>query len=322
MIIQSEVAEKLESILNNANNPTGLYYQVETEGFHINHIVAPFNGSEHKNFIPVFVSCLGGQFNPVKGLKQGSYTYQIVFYFPVSFKESMFALGDYLVEQFVGQYLNYGSISGKAVSNISVPTFGEIQNLDLKRFEEWATPIYKRPIEIMENYLTMIVNLYLTNAADGLVYGNDVKCNLTFTYNNDTYSLDDVDIDGASLQSNAQPQGEQEEGTNESDSLPFGTSYGASFKIYPNLTALAKESPATPTPLNPAIYFYKELLKIWLAGNIQEVECKVTYVIANDNDLKYERNCYIQSIVAPIEKGQLFSMTLSFAKKTQFDEEE
>lgn len=317
MIILSEVAQKLEKILNGTDsetsglsNPTPYYFKVETEGFHIDHIE---KADKSGNFIPVFISSLGGQFNPVKGLKQGSYSFPFIFYFPVSFKEAFFALGDFLVDAFVGAILNYGEISGKAVSNISVPQFGEIQDLDLGQFSKWVETTYKEPINIMEPYLTMQVTLFLSNAAPGLVYGNDVKVDLSFTHNNNTYTLEDVDWDGASLQSNSQSQSEQEEETNEADGIPFGTAYGSSFKIYPNLDVKAK---------NSNLYFYKELLKIWLAGNIQEVECEVTFTIADDPELKYTRKCFIQSIVSPIEKGQILSLTLTFSKKAVFDDEE
>ena len=365
MIILKEVAEKLEAILNGSDeevtaaNPTDFTYKVETEGFHIDHIEKK---EKDGNFIPVFISSLGGQFNPVKGLKQGSYSFPIQFYFPVRFKDDLFALGDFLVDVFVGTILNYGDISGKAVSNISAPQFGEIQDLDLKQFERWATEIYKKPIEVMEPYLSMNITLFLSNAAPGLIYGNDVKVDFSFTYGENAYSLSDVDWDGASLQSNAQAQSEQEEETNEADGLPFGTAYGSSFKIYPNLETLSNESGYIPESgtydssayyyrknndgnyvavgqltesqyngyhsggvalyLLQKYYFYKELLKIWLAGNIQEVECNLTFTIAGDSDLKYTRKCYVQSVMSPIEKGQLFALTLSFAKKTEFEEEE
>ena len=325
MIILSEVAKKLEKILNGVDtevttaNPTSFYYQVETEGFHIDHIEKV---DKSGNFIPVFISSLGGQFNPVKGLKQGSYSFPIQFHFPVRFKKDLFALGDFLVDVFVGSIFNYGEVSGKAVSNISAPQFGEIQDLDLKQFEKWANEIYKKPIEIMEPWLSMTITLFLSNAAPGLIYGNDVRVDFSFTYDGKTYTLEGVDWDGGSIQSTSQAQSEQEEGSNEADGLPFGTAYGSSFKIYPNLLKQAKESPATPTPQNPAIYFYKELLKIWFSGNIQETECNITFTIANDNELKYTRKCFIQSIMAPIEKGQIFGLTLSFTKKAEEVEEE
>ena len=353
MIILTEVANKLEKILNGtdtevgpsgtkvvANNPTGFNFVVKTEGFHIDSIARE---DRKGNFIPVFVSSMGGQFNPVQGIKQGSYSIPIVFYFPVRFKDSFFALGEFLVDAFVGTNLT---------SNISVPQYGEIQNLDFKEFRSWVDANYEKTIEKMEPYMTMNLTLFLSNATSGLIYGNDIKADFSFTYNDNTYTLENIDWDGASLQSNTQPNPEQEEGTNEASAVPFGTSYGASIKVYPNLNIgipatfeeseqwhatdiyyrkrgdnyeliglLTESQYETYWGGGVALYIktgdvfpFKELLKIWLAGNIQEVTCAFTLTIAGDNDLKYTRNCFIQSIVTPIEKGQLFALTLTFTK--------
>ena len=311
MIILSEVATKLEELLNGSGNPTDLYFEVETEGFHIDHIKKDDNNG---NFIPVFISSMGGQFNPVKGLKQGTYSLPIVFYFPVSFKEDFFVLGDFLVDTFVGASINYGTISGKAISNISVPIFGEIESLDFDQFKNWVDAKYTKPINKREAYMSMQVTLYLSNAASGLLYGNDIKTNFSFTYNGSTYTLEDIDIDGASLQSNTQAQSEQEEDADvpETTSVPFGTTYGQSFKVYPNVNTLAKNETNK--------YFYRELLKAWLSGKIQEVDCSLTFQIGEASlGLTYTRSCFIQSIVAPIEKGQLFALTLTFTKKTNLE---
>lgn len=313
MIILTEVATKLENILNGIDsetssltNPTGFNFKVATEGLHLDAIT---NDERDGNFIPVFISSMGGQYNPVKGLKQGTFSIGVVFYYPVRFKDDFFTIGEFLVDAFVGSILNYGTISGKAVSNISVPQYGEIQDLDFKEFNEWVNQKYQKTIEKMEPYMSMQFTLFLTTAASGLIYGNDIKADFSFTYNNQTLTISDVKFNGGSLQSNAQAQSEQEEGTNESQGVPFGTTYGSGIVLYPNLETLANES----TDNNP-IYFYKELLKIWLEGNIQEVKCELSLTVANDNDLVYTRTCFIQSIVAPIEKGQLFTLTLSFAR--------
>lgn len=327
MIILQEVAQKLEAILNGTDsevgtngsivkvtNPTAFYFQVETEGFHLDHIVAP---SKDKNFIPVFVSAVGGQFNPIPDLEQGTASLRLDFYYPVSFKKDFFALGGFLVKAFVGRNLNYGDITGKAVTNLSFPQYGEItQPLDLKEFENWTNNKFKKTIEKHEPYLSMTITLYISNAAEGFVFGNGVTCQLKFTYEENTFTLLNVPFDGANIQSNSQTQSEQLEETNESTSLPFGTAYGTSIKLYPNLITLADES----TEEEP-VYFYKELLKIWLAGNIQEVDCELTFTIGGDSDLSFTRNCFISSIVTPINRGELLSLTLSFANKTELEEE-
>ena len=352
MIILSEVALKLEELLNDSNNPLSDPYtfKVETEGFHIDHIE---KADKSGNFIPVFISSMGGQFNPVKGIKQGSYVIPIVFYFPVKFKKDFFALGDYLVETFVATKLNYGPNSGDAVSNISAPHFREIQDLDLKQFEKWVEDKYSKPIDVMEPYLSMQINLYLTNSAEGLIYGNDIKIDFSFKGPEGIeYEIEDIDWDGASLQEDAEVP--------ETQAFPFGTSYGSSFKIYPNFEKKANAAKfivesGTYNPnaiyyrkngdtytlvgqltesqyegyhsggvtlyIEEPCYFYRELLKVWLEGKIQEVSANITFTIGDPSwGLVYTRQCFIQSVVAPIEKGQIFSITLTFAKRIEDEE--
>lgn len=367
MIILTEVAQTLFKILNGFEpqneeneNPTPYYFDVQTEGFHIDHIKKP---QKNGNFIPVFLCSMGGQFNPVKGLKQGSYTLQLSFYYPVRFKNDFYALGEFLADTFVGSTINYGTVSGKAVSNIGIPTYGELQGLDFQQMTKFVSDVYSLTIDEMDTYMQMVVILYLSNAAPGLIYGNDVKVDLSFTYNGQTCTLKDIDWDGSSIQSTSQAQSEQEEGKNEGEGWPFSTAYGSSFKVYPNLNSKAAEykyesidhydskvvyyykiedgyvayvplgllsetAYLTAVSQHGTLYhqvhylFYKELLKAWLSGNIQEVECNLTFTIADDPDLKYTRECFIQSVMAPIEKGQLFCLTLSFTKKSEEEEPE
>lgn len=364
MIFLNEVAQKLEALLNDSANPLSETYtfRVETEGFHIDHIE---KADKSGNFIPVFISSMGGQFNPVKGLKQGSFVIPIAFYYPVRFKDDFFALQEYLAETFVGTKINYGTLSGKAVSNISAAQFGEIQDLDLKRFDKWIMDTYKKPIDVNEPYISMNVTLYLSTAAPGLLFGNDIKVNFSFKHGDKEYSLTDIAWDGSSLQSNSQTQSEQAEDAEvpESEAFPYGTGYGSSFKIYPNLDTLADnpieyvQESGTYDPdavyyrkqgnnyiligkltqiqyegyhsgsvvlyVGVPCYFYREFLKIWLSGKIQEVEATVTFIFGDPSyGISYTRKSFIQSVVAPFEKGQLVSLTLNFAKLVEEEQEE
>ena len=178
MIYLQEVCSKLSEILNSDDNPTGFAYQVESVGFH-----ADTTYKEGRNFIRVFVSSMGGNFNPVYGLGEANYTIPVTFYFPVRFKESMFVLDAYLHSTFVGAGLVYGVNSGRAISNLSVATYGEIQDLDFKEFRDWANKLYRLPIEIMEPYMSMTVNLYLTTINANYLMGNDATAKIKFELN-------------------------------------------------------------------------------------------------------------------------------------------
>lgn len=185
MILIKEIAEKLEKVLNGTDEetasvlrPTDLYFKVETTGFHIDHVIDKQQG---RNFIPVFVHSVGGDFDPVIQLKRSSKTIAITLYFPVRFKEQMYALEDYLFTAFVGQLRNYGGITGKCLSNITPGEFGELQELDLKQYQSWVEDRYQETVDIQQPWMTMSLRLSLQNAAEGFIYANNITYNLQFT---------------------------------------------------------------------------------------------------------------------------------------------
>lgn len=173
MINLSEVCSYLSNLLNSNANPVDFLYDVQAVGYHADTV---YDKEKGKNLIRVFVSTFGGEFNPVPNLGQATYTIPVTFYFPVRFKESFFALDGYLHQELVGKSIS----SFNAVSNLSIATYGEIQDLDFKEFKAWADNLYKKPIEVMEKYMSMTVNLYLTTIADNYLMGNSAKAILSY----------------------------------------------------------------------------------------------------------------------------------------------
>lgn len=183
MILLNEIAQKLEAILNGTDietmefsRPTDFEFAVETSGYHLDHIYDKVTG---KNFLPVFITSMGGSYDPVIGVKRNTYNVSVTIYFPVSFKEQMYTLNEYLVNCFVGTQRNYGALSGKCLSNISVPEYGEIQDLDLNQFQSWVQNVYQKRIDVMQPYMTMTFVLYLVNAGEDFVFGNSVEYRMT-----------------------------------------------------------------------------------------------------------------------------------------------
>lgn len=319
MMILSEIAEKLEAILNDSDNPVAFQYKVEAQGFHIDHII---NKDVGTNFIPVFVASMGGQFNAVPDLKQGTYVIPITFYFPVRFKDEIFKLGDYLVATFVGKYINYGTYSGYAISNLSVPTYGEIQDLDLDQFQEWVENIYQNRVgRKNEPFMSMSINLYLTDAAEGFIFGNSVDAHLVYKG-----SSHPVVFASSSIQSSAQSNSQQELGaeTPEAEGLPFGTAYGMGF------TAYVSDIKKPITEVSGFDHWWGILLSDWFAGKAQEMEVRLVLTFNNlfsankktvqgvdqePDPLVFDRTCYIESVNLPIQKGQLLTVTFSLGKK-------
>lgn len=288
MIYLNEVCSKLDEILNADGNPADFLYAVESVGYHADGIYDKKSG---RNMIRVFVSQMGGTYNPVFGLGEATYTIPIVFYFPVRFKEYFFALDAYLHQVFVGAQIDYGTNSGKAISNLSVSQYGELQDLDFKEFKQWADNLYKTPIEVMETYMTMTVNLYLSTIGGAYFYGNDMTATLSWG----DKSLPLIFASG-SIQTQTQGEDEQQIGTYEADGLPFSCSSGASFQIY------IDNSPEC-----------MELLSSWVDGSIMEKPFVLT--MALKGSAFYSKNVYVSSGNLIIQKGQPMTLTLAFSKR-------
>lgn len=169
MIYLTQVCERLSEILNSTDNPVSYTYAVESVGYHWDRVY-----KDKKNIIRVFVSSMGGAFNPVFGLGEANYTIPIIFYFPVRFKEDFFLLDKYLHSVLVGASFGVDN----SVSNLSVSQFGEIQNLDMKEFSSWSERTFQVPTDITEEYMTMQCTLYLSTLKEGYVYGNSVTAKL------------------------------------------------------------------------------------------------------------------------------------------------
>lgn len=310
MINLKDVGEKLQKILNGTDsevtqeNPLQFQFVVETEGFHLDSIA---DQKTKNNFIPVFISAMGGQYNPVKGLNQKTVSIQVAFYYPVRFKNDFFdALEEFLADVFVGSILTYGETSPrKAISNISPMTYGEIVDEDLKQFRTWVDAKYEVPIEVMEPFMSATLTLFLSTVKDGFVYGNDVSLALSFTIDDVDYSIENVFFDDGSIQCNAQPQSEHIVDDPQSASLPFGSTFGSSIRIYPDLSNTGAKTLVSK-------FLNKEVLGL-------QIHASFSFSDPND-DLVYEEDCYIQSVNLPIQKGQIVSLTLTFAKEIEEDE--
>ena len=360
MINLSEVCSYISDLLNSNANPVDFLYDVQAVGYHADTV---YDKEKGKNLIRVFVSTFGGEFNPVPNLGQATYTIPVTFYFPVRFKENFFALDGYLHHELVGKSIS----SFNAVSNLSIATYGEIQDLDFKEFKAWADNLYKKPIEVMEKYMSMTVNLYLTTISYKYKFGNAATAKLYFTANKVTFynelmpeglrtfygistgitkivsaveyqqviigdsyyyivaGSSNVYTEGnnamekilniivtqsasatfniplvfaqGSFQRMSQAQDEQIIGTNESDGLPFSSSFGAAFSIY------IEDSPEC---------FY--VLKKWGDGNTNEVAFFLEIAIG---EVTIQKPVYIASGNLSLNKGQPMVFSLSFSKRTE-----
>ncbi len=297
-----EIVTLISNVLNDvANNPVNdFYYDVKSTGFHADTAMIQKQG---RNIIRVFVAQMGGSYNPVQGLGESTWAIPITFYFPVRFKEQFFNLDEYLHNYFVGRNLD-----GK-IANLSVASYGEIQNLDFKEFKNWADNLYKTPIEVMEQYLSMTLTLYLSSINSDYFYGNEVTASIAFQDGGTTYTLPLMFTDG-SIQTNSSSIDDQVLGTLVAEGLPYGEAFACSFAFY------ASNSTAC-----------KKFVSMWLSHSFEETPITLTITIpslgtpAHDNTpaVPYTKTevVYLRSCMLPITKGQPTKITISMAKRRQ-----
>lgn len=294
MILVSEVAQTLQDILNGEDsditeqNPTDFYFRVETAGFHIDKVS---DKQKNKNFIPVFISTVGGQYDPVPALKRVAYSLPITFYFPVRFKQEMFALNTFLAEVFVGKMINYGQVSGVCLSNISVANYGEIVDLDLTQFKEWVSGVYREEIEVMQPYLSMSLNLYLTTVDNSFIYANKVKYSMTIGETN----IGDLVFTQAGTGTSISPISQQLIDTDSfAKNVANITNRSASIVVYPQDTKA-----------------WHDFIDAYESGTLanKSVVLTKTYDFINT---PYTKNYIVLSVNQNIQYGDLLSFTITF----------
>ena len=184
MILLTDVATKLEELLN-SYAPSDFSFIVKSAGYHLDSIS---NKQKSRNQIPVFISMVGGEYNPVPNLHQINTTYEINIYYPVRFKEAFYNLNPYLESLFVGKKITFDTET--ALCNISVAEYGEIIQVEaIRQFENWieeefegSVYSFKKEEQINEFYMSMRFRLFATTLGDGFLFGNDVKYELTATF--------------------------------------------------------------------------------------------------------------------------------------------
>lgn len=292
MIALQDVARKLQELLNQAEGFEQYQFEVESTGFHLDHV---YDKSSGKNFIPVFISTMGGQNNPVPYLKQSEYNVPITFYFPVRFKEDFFSLYDFLSDTFVGKFINFGTNEGR--TNVSIPQFGELQQLDLKEFKEWVGSIYKTPIEVMELWMSMTINLFISTSGSEFIYGDKIKItNVSISYNDSVIFQDDkaISIERADIGS--------------SENAPqqiFGETF---IKGYPANLGYTKELPLIVK--NNASY--RALLNVCeVTKDIQNLKVTITEVFPFETPLTAVNTYYVSNYSRRTAYGSLIGISLT-----------
>lgn len=295
MINLETIREKLEKLLNGTDSEIGdlispssdkYFFSVATEGFELKNIYDMKSG---KNFIPVFIGSAGGEFNAIPNLDEYSLSIQCQVYFPVRFKTDFYTyFTDFIKKVFVGKILTYKG--EKALSNISVPQYGEIDTFAVKEFKNFVVNTYKMPIEVSEQWMSMSFVLYLSSVASSFVYGNTIKTKMVYKdkETNPIYARE-------SIGANIQTESEQILGTKEAKSIGVISAYALSVNVY-----VEKND------------FFEILLNDYFNGQIQNEKIQI------QNELwfgSFSDDYIISSANLNIEKGETLTLSLQLVKR-------
>lgn len=298
MITIEKISKKLNDLFNGTDAEVSqeitpfsdrYFFSVATEGFELKHI---FDMKSGKNFIPVFVSSQGGEFNPVPNLGEYSLNTRIVVYFPVRFKQDFYeTFIPFLQDTFVGKVLNFEG--EKSLCNVSVPQMGEIDTYSVKEFSQFIVNTYKMPITVSEQWMSMEFVLYLSTSTnfDKLVLGNDVEIELTYRG-----ITNKIIYDESSFEMNTSQSSEQLLGTKISKSTITSTGDGLSFNFY----------------LNKASFVSPLFLIDLFNGEMQNQPITVKMNMGNQ---EFEYNAIVNSAVLNIEMGSFLKVRLTTSRR-------
>lgn len=307
MIRIDELATKLSNILNRIDTETHLIsydlsdynFKVLTYGDYLDKIS---DKATKENFIPVYIATQQGDFEPIPNLKQVDINFDIYIYFPLDYKNQFFLLTEFLQNVFVGKILDYGTNSGKAISNISVPKIEPIQRLEMKEFKDWSAAVFDMPVDMTSKWGVMSFQLFLTQIANlglenGFILGNQVNSTLSFSYNNITYSEQLVfatDVRNQGADNVAQQLTDEYETKN----ITKNTSYVDSFNVY------CRDND-----------FWRKFIELFENGLLQNIAFNYSRLYYLTTTHVYSKTCIITSCDSSNELGEPKIFTIGLSKK-------
>lgn len=306
MVQTEEVALTLQNILNGVDtNISSSYvpkYQflVVYDGYYVDKL---YDMSTGNNFIFVYIDKNDGTITPIPDLKGVYMDYSVCFFFPVSIKQDICDVMDYLISILPGEVINYGTNSGYCLTNITPGDFGGFERITFQLFQNIVNKIYRKPVEFtQETFMTLNFALYLASANNinvydednpGYVFGNSVQ--ITLTYNN--YSDDSPTFINSSIaQSSSEVAQQILGGVKETSGMATTTTLSTGLQVY------VKNS-----------NFYRQLLGDMFQSNIQNQTIQVTISIPPMN-LTYTRNMYLSRSGLTIQRGSLLILTFTYER--------
>ena len=183
MVKINSLAAHIENAANQyaINNSLNIRFKARTYASFLDKIVETSGGVD-REYIPIYLDVPSGAFDAVPNISKVNQTYEINFFFPIEYKETMLALLEYLPSVYVAKVLSIGS--EKAVTNLSVPVFGEVQPATMERFSQFIKDTYGNSIVVKRtdywlNYkLTIFLGSAKANDGSAMLWGNDISYEL------------------------------------------------------------------------------------------------------------------------------------------------
>lgn len=306
MIDIQDLQLKLSNMLNGKEQPnkinindyvSGLEFKVLTYASYLDSIG---NFNTQQNFLPVYISDPQGTVEPIPYLGEVNSQYNLTIFFPLKYKDRLRKIGNYLVDSFAGRMLNYGD-SGNALCNLTMPTFGEVQDLEFKQFKDWIGENYQLQIVQSDKWCCYTMTLYFhqlkgLGEKDGFVLGNQFEYTLSFSVGNKTYS-EVVSLANAARNYTADTISEQVLGDLETLSLNKNSIYGDSICVY------VKNND-----------FWNNFNDLYENGALQNVVFTLTKKYLY-NEKTYTRELVLTTCPQSITLGQVMCYTLTYVKK-------
>lgn len=306
MIEINELSRKLSAILNGLDDETSSIFNpatsfdfvVKTYGTHLDSIA---NNLTKKNFIPVYIANFSGSVQPIPSLREEDLSYDIYIYFPLKYKDTFFRMGNFLIDCFAGKMINFGEESGYALTNLNSPTLADVQQNEFNSFQEFISENYGLPIQRTELWGVMTFSIYFHQVAnlgksDGFITGNQVKHEMSFTYDKTEYKEELVVVSGA-RNLNSDTISEQRIYQLQTSGIAKNTSYIDSIQAY------ARDND-----------FWRKFIELYETGLLQNMVFDYTKIYNLSRRMTFKKKAYLTQCPSSDSLGETKTFTFTFIK--------
>ena len=310
------IATKIGNILNGTDaetiaitRPVDYIFEVKCYGDFLKNIG---DQTAKKNTIPVYISNIQGNYDALPDFASGECVVPIYFYFPYTMRNNILAFQEFLENCFIGKILNF--VDDYCICNIEPLNFANIENESFVEFKSWITEQnYGVQVETTRHWIQCVLNLHLSASkglysTNGAILGNQIKTNISFVYNDTTYSEDLVDVNsGDVMELTINGQQILTGNGNTTTSLATANTNSLTFRAYLRNNA-----------------FWKKIIELKNSGGLQNLTFSITkswYLDSNTTSAITESfsSMLLTQCALSINKGEKVYATLSFGRKSEVE---